>query len=420
MTKAVTSLRGMHDIPPDITPTWQHIEHILRQQSLQFGYQEIRMPLVEDSALFCRTIGEQTDIVNKEMYTFDDKSGSSITLRPEGTAGCVRAMIQQSLLRKPGQKVWYMGPMFRYERPQKGRARQFHQFGVETFGLDTASIAIELISFCHTLWHKLAIEDTITLEINSLGTTACREHYKQALVAYFEQHLSQLTDEEQQRLRHNPLRLLDSKNPTIKALLADAPNLADSLSKSETECFQTICTMLDQLGIAYTINPYLVRGLDYYNGLVFEWTTEELGAQGTICAGGRYDHLVELIGKNTQSSAIGFALGLERLVALLPHSSKPASPTLYVVSLDPKHDSIANHCAHIIRSQSSYTCLQSHTHTSVKNHFKRVSQSGAQIAVIIGDDEALHKTVTLKFMQSTKPQQTIPIDSLISTLHNIL
>ncbi|MBU2967232.1 histidine--tRNA ligase [Amphritea atlantica] len=312
----INAIRGMNDILPDQTPVWQFLESSVKSVLGTYGYTEIRMPIVEQTDLFKRSIGEVTDIVEKEMYTFDDRNGESLTLRPEGTASCVRAGEEHGLLFNQAQRLWYQGPMFRYEKPQKGRYRQFHQIGIETFGMVNADIDAEVIMLSARLWQQLGIADAVTLQLNSLGSNEARAEYKEALVAYLSAHKDQLDEDSLRRLSSNPLRILDSKDAKTQALLDDAPSLADYLDDESREHFSDLCEMLDQAGIAYELNPRLVRGLDYYCKTVFEWVTDKLGAQGTVCAGGRYDGLVKQLG-GRPTPAVGFAMGVERLILLL-------------------------------------------------------------------------------------------------------
>ncbi|MDX2421609.1 MAG: histidine--tRNA ligase [Amphritea sp.] len=312
----INAIRGMNDILPDQTPVWQFLESSVKSVLGTYGYTEIRMPIVEQTDLFKRSIGEVTDIVEKEMYTFDDRNGESLTLRPEGTASCVRAGEEHGLLFNQAQRLWYQGPMFRYEKPQKGRYRQFHQIGIETFGMANADIDAEVIMLSARLWQQLGIADAVTLQLNSLGSNEARAEYKDALVAYLSAHKDQLDEDSLRRLSSNPLRILDSKDAKTQALLDDAPSLADYLDDESREHFSDLCEMLDQAGIAYELNPRLVRGLDYYCKTVFEWVTDKLGAQGTVCAGGRYDGLVKQLG-GRPTPAVGFAMGVERLILLL-------------------------------------------------------------------------------------------------------
>ena len=314
MAEIIRSVRGMNDILPEMTPYWQAVETSLRRVLESYGYQEVRLPILEKTELFKRSIGEVTDIVEKEMYTFDDRNGDSLTLRPEGTAGCVRAAMEHGLFNQQ-QRLWYMGPMFRHERPQKGRYRQFHQLGVEAYGFSGPDIDAEMILLTARLWKTLGLEN-ITLQINSLGSTEARLQYRQKLVEYYQAHADQLDEDSQRRLLSNPLRILDSKNPDMQALNEAAPKLIDYLDEASAEHFDQLCQTLRQAGVQFEINLRLVRGLDYYGRTVFEWVTDQLGAQGTVCAGGRYDGLIDQLGGKA-STAIGFAIGLERLIALL-------------------------------------------------------------------------------------------------------
>ncbi|NDE56828.1 MAG: histidine--tRNA ligase, partial [Gammaproteobacteria bacterium] len=316
MSEKIQAIRGMHDILPTQTPRWQYVENLLRRVMGAYGYQEIRLPIVEKTDLFKRSIGEVTDIVEKEMYTFEDRNGDSLTLRPEGTAGCLRACLEHGLLYHQTQRLWYMGQMFRHERPQKGRYRQFHQLGVEAYGMVGPDIDAELILLSYRLWRDLGIDHQLRLEINSLGTSEERSRYRERLVVYFRQHLEVLDEESLRRLETNPLRILDSKNPDLRAIIAGAPSLIEELQEESRAHFEGLLSRLDRLGLPYVVNPRLVRGLDYYSRTVFEWVTDALGAQGTVCAGGRYDGLVEQLG-GKESTAVGFALGMERLIELL-------------------------------------------------------------------------------------------------------
>lgn len=332
MSKAFQAVKGMNDCLPDKSPVWHFLENCLRETVAGYGYAEIRMPVLENTQLFCRSIGEVTDIVEKEMYTFVDKGEDSLTLRPEGTASCVRAGIQHGLLYNQQQRLWYMGPMFRRERPQKGRYRQFYQFGVETFGIQGPDIDVELIAMSARLWKKLGIDNQVELQINSLGSNQSREAYKDILVDYFSDNYALLDEDSQRRLKTNPLRILDSKNSALAEVIANAPKLSEHLDEESQQHFTELCQKLTSLGINYTVNPTLVRGLDYYNRTVFEWVTTDLGAQGTICAGGRYDGLVKQLG-GQDTPGCGFAMGLERIILLLEQQSElgnKLSPTVDV------------------------------------------------------------------------------------------
>lgn len=326
MAKTIQAIRGMNDCLPEVSGTWQKVESVLRQVVASYGYQEIRTPIVESTDLFKRSIGEVTDIVEKEMYTFEDRNGDSLTLRPEGTASTVRAGNEHGLLYNQQQRLWYMGPMFRHERPQKGRYRQFHQFGVETYGLDGPDIDLEVILLSARLWKAFGIEKHVTLQINSLGSNEARQAYRETLISYLKERADKLDEESLRRLESNPLRVLDSKNPNVQAAIADAPSLLDHLDEESKTHFDSLCERLTQAGISFEINPRLVRGLDYYNRTVFEWVTESLGSQGTVCAGGRYDGLVEQLGGKA-TPAVGFAMGMERLVLLLTTLSEDALDT---------------------------------------------------------------------------------------------
>ncbi len=312
----IKAIRGMNDILPDQTPVWQYLENTVKTVLGGYGYSEIRMPIVEQTDLFKRSIGEVTDIVEKEMYTFDDRNGESLTLRPEGTACCVRAGEEHGMLYNQAQRLWYQGPMFRYEKPQKGRYRQFHQVGVEAFGMAGPDIDAELILISAALWRELGMSDAVVLQLNSLGSNQARAEYKDALVAYLNQHFDKLDEDSQRRLESNPLRILDSKNEQTREILEDAPVLSEYLDEESRQDFEQLCAVLDAAGIRYEVNPYLVRGLDYYCKTVFEWVTDKLGAQGTVCAGGRYDGLVKQLG-GKPTPAVGFAMGIERLILLL-------------------------------------------------------------------------------------------------------
>ena len=324
MSKILQAVRGMNDLLPGQIGIWQSVERTARHVLHAYGYREIRLPLLEKTEVFSRSIGQFTDIVEKEMYSFEDRNGESLTLRPEGTAGCVRAGIESGLLHNQVQRFWYTGPMFRRERPQKGRYRQFHQVGVEAFGMPGPDIDVELILLCARLWIALGMQDTVKLQINSLGSQASRTAYRRALVDYFQKNLSSLDDDSRHRLEKNPLRILDSKNPEMASVIANAPSLPEHLDEPSREHFSGLCSSLQEAGVGYDINPRLVRGLDYYNGTVFEWVTDRLGAQSAVCAGGRFDGLVQLLGGKA-TPAIGFALGLERLIELLRQSGRDAN-----------------------------------------------------------------------------------------------
>jgi histidyl-tRNA synthetase len=406
----------MNDILPEVTPYWQVIETILKDVLAGYGYQEIRFPIVEKTELFKRSIGEVTDIVEKEMYTFEDRNGDSLTLRPEGTAGCVRAAMENGLLNQT-QRLWYMGPMFRHERPQKGRYRQFHQIGVEAYGFNGPDIDAEMIMLTARLWKALGLKG-VTLQINSLGSTEARLAYREVLIAYFEQHQSELDEDSQRRLHSNPLRILDSKNPEMQALNDAAPKLIDYLDEESKQHFEQLCQILDSVGIAYEINPRLVRGLDYYGKTVFEWVTDQLGSQGTVCAGGRYDGLVAQLG-GKEATAIGFAIGLERLVALL--EATDALPEIkqtdaYLVAVGDQAIAQAAFLTERLRDELPGIRLISHCGGgSFKSQFKRADRSGARWTLILGDEEVSNQTIGIKTM-ATGEQQTIKWAELPSFL----
>ena len=415
MSKLIQSIRGMNDILPEQTPYWQYIENSFRQLMQSYGYQEIRMPIVENTALFKRSIGEVTDIVEKEMYTFEDRNGDSLTLRPEGTACCVRAAMQHGLLHNQIQRLWYTGPMFRHERPQKGRYRQFHQFGVETFGLAGPDIDAELILMSNRLWQYLGMSGDVTLELNSLGSSEARQEYKEVLVKYFEAHQSELDEDSQRRLHTNPLRILDSKNPAMQALNENAPKLIEHLDDESKQDFDTLCKILDDAGVAYKINPRLVRGLDYYSKTVFEWVTDKLGAQGTVCAGGRFDGLVEQLGGKA-TPAIGFALGIERLIELLDipeEVQRESNLDVYLVLVGDKAVSKGMPLAESWRNDVPGLKLQVNCGAgSMKSQMKKADKSGANIAFLLGDDELEKNVVTVKYLREKKEQEVIELSKI--------
>ncbi|MCW9030708.1 MAG: histidine--tRNA ligase [Gammaproteobacteria bacterium] len=419
MAKLIQAIRGMNDILPEQTPYWQYVENVFRQLMQSYGYQEIRMPIVENTALFKRSIGEVTDIVEKEMYTFEDRNGDSLTLRPEGTACCVRAAMQHGLLHNQTQRLWYTGPMFRHERPQKGRYRQFHQFGVETFGLAGPDIDAELILMSNRLWHLLDMNEDVTLELNSLGSAEARQQYRGELVKYFEAHQSELDEDSQRRLHTNPLRILDSKNPDMQKLNDNAPKLIDHLDAESKQDFEILCKILDEAGVKYKINPRLVRGLDYYSKTVFEWVSDKLGAQGTVCAGGRFDGLVEQLGGKA-TPAIGFALGLERLIALLEIPEKIQRENnldVYLVLVGEKALSKGMPLAEKWRNEIPGLKLQVNCGGgSIKSQMKKADKSEAKVAFILGDDELDKNMLTIKYLREKKEQEVIELDSIAGYL----
>ena len=400
MAKNIQAIRGMNDYLPADTAVWQRIEQSLKQVLAGYGFSEIRLPIVEQTPLFKRAIGEVTDVVEKEMYTFDDRNGESLTLRPEGTAGCVRAGIEHGLLYNQEQRLWYMGPMFRYERPQKGRYRQFYQLGAEVFGLTGPDIDAELIMMTARWWKVLGIAEHVELELNSIGSLDARAAYREALVAFLEQHKDVLDEDCLRRMYSNPLRVLDSKNPEVQALLNDAPKLHDYLDQESREHFAGVCQFLDDAGISYRINQRLVRGLDYYNRTVFEWVTSSLGAQGTVCAGGRYDGLVEQLGGRA-TPAVGFAMGLERLVLLVQSVVPDFEPVnkvdVYVISSGQGVQSAAMQLAETLRDQApSLKIMTNFGGGNFKKQFARADKNGAKVALVLGEDEVSNGQVVIK------------------------
>ncbi|WNO60261.1 histidine--tRNA ligase [Rheinheimera sp. MMS21-TC3] len=420
MSKQIQAIRGMNDCLPQDTPVWQYAEQILRQAMFNYGYSEIRFPIVEMTELFKRSIGEVTDIVEKEMYSFADRNGDSLTLRPEGTACCVRAGNEHGLLYNQEQRLWYMGPMFRHERPQKGRYRQFHQFGLEAFGIATPDIDAEVILLSARLWQQLGLTPYVKLEINSLGSAEARSHYRDVLVAYLEQHKEQLDEDSLRRMYTNPLRVLDSKNPALAELLAAAPQLADYLDQDSAEHFARLKQLLTAAGIDFTVNPRLVRGLDYYNKTVFEWVTTELGAQGTVCAGGRYDGLVEQLGGKS-TPAVGFALGMERLVLLLQHldlvPTLAKNADIYLMALGEEAELAIHSVAERLRNELPTKRIMLHCGGgNLKKQVKRADKSGATVGLILGQDELARGEITVKWLREDKPQQTLLITELAKQL----
>lgn len=395
----------MNDILPEHSPSWQHFEAVVRDWLAAYGYREIRTPIVEQSALFKRAIGEVTDIVEKEMYVFEDAlNGEHLALRPEGTAACVRAVIQHNLLYNAPQRLWYAGPMFRHERPQKGRYRQFHQVGVEALGFAGPDMDVEHIVMTADLWRRLGLTD-ITLELNTLGNAACRARHRTRLIAHFEAHQDQLDDDAKRRLHSNPLRILDTKNPAMQALVESAPRLMDDLDTDAIKHFEDVQGLLRANGIEYRINPRLVRGLDYYNYTVFEWVTDKLGAQGTVCAGGRYDSLIEQIG-GKPAPACGYAMGVERLLALLEESgvAAPGTPTdAYIVHQGEAATAFAWQVANALR-QTGLNVVLHCGGGSFKAQMKKADASAARYALIIGDDEAAAGEITLKSLREAAEQ----------------
>ncbi len=411
----------MNDILPLDTPHWQHLERVVAGTLGAYGYDEVRLPLLERTELFSRSIGEVTDIVEKEMYTFSDRSGDSLTLRPEGTAGCVRAAIQNALVRGQ-QRLWYQGPMFRYERPQKGRYRQFHQIGAEVFGLTGPDVDAELILMTARMWRELGLGG-LTLELNSLGSPEARRCYREELVTYMEAHEEQLDEDSRRRLIANPLRILDSKNPAMAELIAAAPRLLDHLDDESREHFDGLCARLDAAGVAYRLNPLLVRGLDYYSRTVFEWTSTELGAQGTVCAGGRYDGLVEQLG-GRPVPAVGFAMGLERLVVLMRQAGTEPThhiPHAYLVMVGEGVGVQGVALAEQWRDAVPGLRLTVHCGGgSFKSQLKKADASGARVALVMGEDELARREVAFKDLRGGAPQESVAVAAVAKRLRRLV
>lgn len=415
MSTAIQAIRGMNDILPEHSDVWTFFEETVQDWLRSYGYRSIRMPIVEQTALFKRAIGEVTDIVEKEMYTFVDAlNGDSLTLRPEGTASCVRAAIQHNLLYNAPQRLYYSGPMFRHERPQKGRYRQFHQVGVESLGFAGPDMDAEHIIMTARLWKRLGLPD-IALQINTLGSSADRVRHRARLVHYLEQHVDTLDEDSRRRLHTNPLRVLDSKNPALQEIIEAAPKLLDDLDEASIKHFEDLQVMLRDAGIEYQINPRLVRGLDYYNFTVFEWVTTKLGAQGTVCAGGRYDGLIEQIG-GKPAPACGFAMGVERLLALLEEYAFQAprvAPDVYLVHQGDAANKFAMVAAEQLRDQGLHVLLHCGG-GSFKSQMKKADASGARYALIVGDDEAEAGEVSLKPLRELGEQMRVALESVVS------
>lgn len=410
MSEAIPAIRGMSDVLPDDAPMWQHVETVLKSTVHAYGYRELRVPVVERTELFKRSIGEVTDIVEKEMYTFADRNNESLTLRPEATAGIVRAGISHGLFHNQKQKLWSMGPMFRYEKPQKGRYRQFHQFDVEAFGFDGPDIDAELLMVIARIWRNLGLSH-IELQLNSLGTPASRVRYRAELTDYFSAHVDRLDPESRERLGRNPLRLLDSKHPDMQALIEAAPRITDHLDAESAEHFGRLQELLDLAGIAYRVNPRLVRGLDYYTRTVFEWVTNQLGSQGAVCSGGRYDGLVEHLG-GKPVPAIGWAIGLERLVELCKLGAVERCELLldaYLVAVGDEAAQRGLILAEELRNQSPALRIEVNSGGgSFKSQFKRADKSGARIALILGEAELASGLIGIKPLRTDAEQQTVP------------
>ena len=413
----------MNDLLPSDSALWQYVEATVADILARYSYQEIRFPILESTDLFKRSIGEVTDIVEKEMYTFDDRNGDSVTLRPEGTASCVRACEEHGLLYNQTQRLWYLGPMFRYERPQKGRYRQFHQIGVETFGMDGPDIDAEVLLLSARILRELGAEAFVTLQINSLGDATARANYKQALVAYLEERKDQLDEDSQRRLTTNPLRILDSKDPATQTLLDQAPVLLDYLDEASRTHFEQLKELLEAGGVKYQVNPRLVRGLDYYGKTVFEWVTDKLGAQSTVCAGGRYDNLVEQLGGKS-TPAVGFGIGLERLVLLLqaietiPDNLNQIAD-IFVAAVGNVQKE-AFQLAELLRTELPHLRIMHNCGGgNFKNQLKKADKSTADFALILGEDEVAKQVVALKFLREDKPQQVVPTQEIVQTLKNL-
>jgi histidyl-tRNA synthetase len=413
----------MNDILPDSSPVWQYVEKILQDVVTAYGYQEMRMPLLESTELFKRSIGEVTDIVEKEMYTFADRNGDSLTLRPEGTAGCVRAAIESGLLHNQQQRFWYAGPMFRHERPQRGRYRQFHQLGVESFGIAGPDVDAELILMSARIFECLGLTEEVSLQLNSLGTLESRNDYRKHLVAYFEKNSDQLDEDSQRRLHTNPLRIIDSKNPEMRSLIEDAPKMEAYLDDESKEHFDELLSLLDETGMKYDVNPCLVRGLDYYSKTVFEWVTDRLGAQGTVCAGGRFDSLVDHLG-GKHTTAAGFAIGLERMVELVKENLSDnviPGPHAYMVLVG---DDVYKHglkLSETLRQRlPELRLIVNCGGGSFKAQMKRADKSGADVALLMGEDEIHNNAVTVKYLRKKQDQVSIEQGGVIKILESII
>lgn len=418
MNQPVHGVRGMHDVLPEQAPLWRYVEDTCRRVLGGYGYREIRMPMVEHAELFERSIGDTSDIVTKEMYTFADRNDERLTLRPEGTAGCVRAVLEHGLLNEGAQRLWYLGPMFRYEKPQKGRYRQFHQVGAEAFGFAGPDVEAELILMSARLWRELGI-DGLELEINNLGRPAARQRYRAVLVEYFSAHAAQMDEDSRERLQRNPLRILDSKNPAMQELIRNAPTLDRHLDESSAADFADLRAMLDAAQLPWRVNPRLVRGLDYYNGTVFEWLTDRLGAQAAVCAGGRYDELIPASG-GKPTPAVGFALGLERLIELRGQAALvPATdtPHAYIIAVGDDTRVPAVQLAERLRSAlPGLRLVLNCGGGSFKSQFKRADRSGAALALVLGEAELRAGNVGLKPLRDGGEQQSVPLDHVAAEL----
>ncbi len=422
MSENLRAVRGFNDILPPASAHWQFVEQVASAVLEQAGYGEVRLPLVEATSLFARSIGASTDIVEKEMYTFGDRNGDSLSLRPEGTAGCVRAGINHGLLNGSQQRLWYRGPMFRHERPQKGRYRQFHQIGAEAFGMAGPDIEAELIAVAARLWQRLKL-DRLQLTLNSLGSVGDRARYREALVGYLQHHQTSLDEDSRRRLETNPLRILDSKVEATCEILSSAPRITDFLDAAAQAHFSRLREYLDALGIAYKLDPFLVRGLDYYTGTVFEWTTDALGAQDAVCSGGRYDGLVAQLG-GRPTPAVGWALGMERLLLLAEAQGRlpeVAPPQVYFVALGEIAACEALVLAERLRDTLPRLRLTSNVGGgSLKAQLRRANRLGARLALIVGDTELDGRKVTLKFLDREAEQETVAMDDLSTALRRYL
>lgn len=418
MSETIKAIRGMHDLLPNESDLWLNLESIFRATFESYGYKQIRTPIVEKTKVFSKAIGDVTDIVEKEMYSFIDKSDDSLSLRPEGTAGSVRLMIEHNLLREGIQKVWYQGQMFRRERPQKGRYRQFHQAGIEIYGSNSPKADAELIAVTNNLWNSLKLNN-INLEINSLGSDADRLSYKKDLVKFLKQNKAKLDADSVKRLASNPLRILDSKNPEIKNLLLNAPIITDYLNTESSENFEVFKRYLDEMAIDYTINPYLVRGLDYYNDIVFEWITADLGAQGTICGGGRYDSLINKLG-GSDTPATGFAIGIERLVLLLKNNGinlENNRTKVYVVSVGDKAKlKSIKIISDLVVKIPNLIVYNDITETSFKSQFKKADKSNADFALILAEEELEKNLISIKKLRGNSYQKMLSFDEIVKIL----
>lgn len=420
VSNCIQAIRGFNDVLPDVSYIWNHVEQTFVNCLSSYGYNEIRLPLLESTSLFKRTIGEVTDIVEKEMYTFDDLNGDSISLRPEGTAGCVRACLEHGLLHNQQQKLWYIGPMFRHERPQKGRYRQFYHLGVEVFGISGVGIELELILICKKIWDVLGIDKDLVLQINTLGDIEDRMIYRQTLIDYLTANIDLLDEESKKRIHKNPMRILDSKNPNMQDLIQNAPKLIDNIKEINRQKFEIFCDSLTAIGISYTLNPCLVRGLDYYNDLVFEWVTDKLGSQATVCAGGRYDKLVDHLG-GKDTSAVGFAIGLERILLLLNETQKKTlkpNVDLYIIADNMQALLLGFKIAEKLRVDTKLNVVLNLGLERFKTQFKKADKSGAQLALILGEDELVNNTISIKELRNDSNQTNIEQVNLLEFIKN--